>query len=91
MMRSCALVIVGAMCSAADPLSALRGADFSQLEAAAGALELGDGDDPVPFLDMPPQFSSAITLFQTSSTFNQTFTGTIWGSSPSKQQRLSGT
>lgn len=79
----------GASAAAAADWDSL--ASLAELDFAAPAAPVGAADDPVPFLDMPAQFSSAILLSQTSDAWNQTFTGTIWGSSPTKQQRLSGT
>ena len=72
--------------SSSASLASLASLNFTQIMPVVGG-----SDDPVPFLDMPAQFSSAIILAQTSDTWNQTFTGTIWGSTPTKQQRLSGT
>ena len=79
---------VGAV--AVDPSSASL-ASLARLNFTQLAPVVGGSDDPVPFLDMPAQFSSAILLSQTSDSWNQTFSGTIWGSTPTKQQRLSGT
>ena len=89
-MRSFALAACSVCSVAALDSRALAAMDFSQLAAAT---ELENAADPVPSpsMDMPAQFSAGIILSQTSDLYNQTFTGKIWGSSPSKQQRLSGT
>ena len=86
MMRSLSLVVVAATSAAAVDLASLARVDVASLVGRAQA-----SDDPVPFVDMPAQFSSDFLLVQAAGNVNQTFSGKIWGSTPTKQQRLSGT
>ena len=88
MMRSLALVVVAATTAAAvDLASSLERVDVASIVDRPQAAS----DDPVPFVDMPAQFSSDFLLVQAAGNVNQTFSGKIWGSTTTKQQRLSGT
>jgi hypothetical protein len=78
-------------CGAAAALDPLALAVLDPLAIQLAATVAGRSDPDPSFLDMPAQFSAGLRLMQSSALYNQTFTGRIWGSSPTKQQRLSGT